>query len=198
MARYGRVVAGCAVRLAAACAATGAMALAGCTAIAQDGGNPLRNFLLYGGPTVPPSAEVAPEDVYCPRVGVLEGGSVIQAGAGQMGSPRRQIALGELARECRGRPDGSTEVKIGVEGRALASVAGASGRFDVPVHFVVRQGGKILADRVRRTSVVIPPGESQGSFALVEEGIVVPPASAQSFEIEVGLGGGAPRARGRS
>jgi hypothetical protein len=35
---------------------------------------------------------------------------------------------------------------------------------------------------------VVPPGETQGSFSFVEEGIVVPARDASVFEIEVGLG----------
>ena len=87
-------------------------------------------------------------------------------------------------------PDGSTLVKIGVEGRALVGVSGSAGRFDVPLRFVVNSGSTVFADHSRRTSVSIPAGSTQGTFILVEDGIVVPPAAAQDFAIEVGLGGG--------
>ena len=129
------------------------------------------------------SVPLAPEDVHCPSIGVAEGGSAIQVS-------RSQITLGQLARECLGQGDGSTLVKVGVQSRALLGPGGAAGRFDVPVRVVVRQGDRVLASRVRRLAVQIPAGDSQGSFALVEEGIVVPPSAAEDFEIEVGLGAG--------
>jgi hypothetical protein len=49
----------------------------------------------------------------------------------------------------------------------------------------------------------VAPGDIQGSFILVEDGMVVPPGIGGEFEIEVGLGAGptggaaAPRKRSR-
>jgi hypothetical protein len=157
---------------------------------------------VAGGAVVQPGptgvVPVAPEDAYCPRIGVVEGGSALRSGDGS--AVRSQVTLGQLARECLGQSDGSTLVKVGVQGRALLGVGGSAGRFDVPVRVVVRQGDRIIANRVRRTAVQIPPGDTQGSFAIVEDGIVVPASAAQDFEIEVGLGGateaGARRRRG--
>ena len=139
-------------------------------------------------------ALLAPEDAYCPRIDVAEGGSVIQVGGG---SGRSQITLGQLARECLGQPDGSTLVKVGVQGRALVGAGGGAGRFSVPVRVVVRSGDRIIASRVRQAAVQVPPGDTQGTFVVVEEGIVVPRAAAQNFEIEVGLGGAGQGARAR-
>jgi hypothetical protein len=42
--------------------------------------------------------------------------------------------------------------------------------------------------------VTIPAGDTQGSFVVVEENLVVPPGSGE-FEIEVGLGGAGPAQR---
>ena len=137
-----------------------------------------------------PAVPLAPEDVHCPRIAVAEGGSAIEVS-------RSQVTLGQLARECLGQADGSTLVKVGVQGRAILGAGGAVGRYDVPIRVVVRQGDRILASRVRRMAVQIPPGETQGSFAVVEEGIVVPRSAAEDFEIEVGLGGSGPAASRR-
>lgn len=139
---------------------------------------PSGRIVQPGAATVP----LAPEDVHCPRIAVAEGGSALQVS-------RSQITLGQLARECLGQADGTTLVKVGVQGRAILG-AGGGGRYDVPIRVVVRQGDRIIASRVRRMAVQIPAGESHGSFALVEEGIVVPRSAAEDFEIEVGLGGG--------
>jgi hypothetical protein len=182
-----------------ALAMLGLTALAGCGA-PGEGGSTLSNMVLLAGSTVPPAMPRQTEDVYCPTIEVTEGGSAIQAySGGAVGDATRlrsQIALGELARECLGQPDGSTIVKVGVEGRALLGAGGAAGRYDVPVHIVVKRGSTIIANRSRRLSVAIPAGQTQWSFAVVEEGIVVSPTDATSFEIEVGLGGRAPGRRG--
>src|SRR5829696_3486324 len=118
-----------------ALAVLGVSTLAGCSSPGQ-GGSTLGNMVLFAGPTVPPPAKTAIEDVYCPQVDIPEGGSSIQAFSGgrvgDSGGLRSQIALGRIARECVGSPDGSTSVRIGVEGRALLGVGGSAGRYDVP------------------------------------------------------------------
>jgi hypothetical protein len=88
-------------------------------------------------------------------------------------------------------------VRVGVEGRALLGAGGGgAGRYTVPVRIVVKTGSRVIAERVRQATVAIPAGDTQGSFTLVEEGLVVSPADAGSFEIEVGLGGMGGRRRG--
>ncbi|CAA9352271.1 MAG: hypothetical protein AVDCRST_MAG90-2494 [uncultured Microvirga sp.] len=169
------------------------LALAGCNSSSSEGaGSTLRNLVMFGGPTVPAPAAGGLEDAYCPRVGVIDGGAALQAYAGRTGDPnalRNQISLTELARECVARPDGATLVKVGVEGRALLGPgASAGGRFEAPVRVVIKSGDRVLATRFRRVPVTIPAGDTQGSFTVVEEGLVVPPGSGE-FEIEVGLGG---------
>lgn len=176
----------------AALAAAMLLALAGC---GSSGGSGMSfgDMFLSGGISPPPAQQSAASDTYCPMVSVMEGGSAIQAySGGQVGRAealRSQVALGQIARECNLQPDGSVLVKVGVEGRALQGAGGGAGRFDVPVHIVVKKGSTVLANRLHRTAVAIPAGDTQGSFAIVEDGIVVPPSAAQEFEIEVGLGG---------
>lgn len=178
--------------------------LAGCSSTSSDegGGSTLRNLLMFGGPTVPPAAASVGTETYCPPVGVIEGGAALQAYAGRPGDPnalRNQISLSNFARECIGRPDGSTVVKVGVEGRALLGPsASAGGRFEAPVRVVIKSGDRVIANRFRRVPVAVPAGDTQGSFVVVEEDMVVPPGSGE-FEIEVGLGGSdRPAARRRA
>lgn len=177
-----------------ALAVLGALALAGC-GTSSGGGPSVGDMFLFAGSSVPEEAPAPVDEVYCPPVGVIEGGASIQAYSGgrvgEASALRNQVALGQLARECAGQPDGSTLVKVGVEGRTLLGAAAGTGggRFDVPVRIVVKNGSTILADRVRRTSVAVPAGQTAGSFVLVEEGILVPPHASREFEIEVGLGG---------
>jgi hypothetical protein len=56
------------------------------------------------------------------------------------------------------------------------------------VRFVIKQGDTVLANRARRAAIALSPGELQGSFTIVEDGLVVPPKTGE-FDIEVGLGG---------
>jgi hypothetical protein len=168
-----------------AAAALGLLVLAGCAS--GGDGSSFGERIILAGPTVPPEMTADEADVHCPAVEVMSGGSVIQSGGGE-GPPRSVISLGQLARECKGRRDGSTVVNVGVEGRAILSGNGPS-RFDVPVRIVVKSRGNVVASRVIRASIAVPAGGSRGSFAVVGEGLVVPAADASDFEIEVGLGG---------
>ena len=175
-----------------ALALLGLSALAGCSA-PGEGGSTIGNMLTFAGPTVPPPVTAQIEDVYCPQVEIAEGGSTMRSySGGRVGDAaglRSQIAIAELARECVGQPDGTTLVKVGVEGRALLGAGGGAGRYDVPVRIVVKRGDRVIANRLRRTAVSIAAGQAQASFAVVEEGIVVPAADATSFDIEVALAG---------
>ena len=178
-----------------AVALLGLSSLAGCGA-PGEGGFGVGDMLLTGGMTQPPAQAAEIRDVYCPTVDVTDGGSSLQVrGGGDAGSIRSQIALGDIARECLGQPDGSTLVKVGVEARALLGVGGSAGRYDVPVQIVVKDGSTVFANRSRRVPASIPAGQTQTTVSVVEEGIVVPAASANSFEIEVGLGGRAAAGR---
>ncbi|WP_262296196.1 hypothetical protein [Microvirga sesbaniae] len=178
-------------------AVAGLVALAGCGA-PGGGGFGMGDMLLTAGTTQAPAQArtVQLDDVYCPAVEVVDGGSAIQVrGGGEAGSVRSQISLGDLARECIGQPDGSTLVKVGIEARALIGVGGSAGRYDIPVHIVVKDGSTVFANRSRRVAAAIPAGQTQTTVSVVEEGIVVPASSANDFEIEVGLGGAPARGR---
>lgn len=174
----------------------GLSALAGCGA-PGEGGIGVGEMLLTGGATRAPAQAAETRDVYCPTVEVVDGGAAIQVrGGGEGGSLRSQIALGEVARECIGQPDGTTLVRVGVEARALVGVGGSAGRYDVPIQIVVKDGSTVFANRSRRVAAAIPAGQTQTTVSVVEEGIVIPASYANSFEIEVGLGGRAPGRRG--
>lgn len=177
-----------------ALAALAAAALAGCSTSSGQGGMNFGEMLLTGGfSEAPAQVQTADQDVYCPPVTIADGGSAIQVySAGRTGDAsalRSQVSIGRLARECHGQPDGSTVVKVGVEARALLGVGGAAGRYDVPVQVVVKDGSTVIADRASRTTAVIPAGGTQTSVTVIEDGIVVPAASSNRFEIEVALGG---------
>jgi hypothetical protein len=189
-------------------AAFAMLALGACTSASsgEGGGNTFSNFLLFGGATVPPAAPSAAIEVPdCPPVDVAEGGAALRTLAGksaEASAVRSQLSISNVARECVGQKDGSVVVKVGVEGRALAGPGGSISRSDVPVYIVLKRGDRVLVSRVRRAPVSVAPGDIQGAFILVEDGMVVPPGIGGEFEIQVGLGappaGGAAAPRKRS
>src|SRR5690348_3561751 len=121
-------------------AVLGLSALTGCGAPGESGFG-LGDMLLTAGTSQTSAQATESRDVYCPTIEVVDGGAAIQLrGGGEEGALRSQIALGEMARECIGQPDGSTLVRVGVEARALLGVGGSSGRHDVPIHIVVKDG----------------------------------------------------------
>lgn len=166
----------------------GAILIAGAVAgpaAAQDS-NPFTNLFKYGGTTVPPSQ---PEDTappYCPTVDVFEGGSNLRVMGGS--NVRSQTTLGRVARECTKRADGSVTVRVGIEARVLLGPAGSPGRFEVPATVLIKADDKVLTSRSDRTTAVIAPGEAQGFAQIIIDDVVVPPANAADYEIEVGLG----------
>lgn len=154
---------------------------AGCTS-SGSGGSTVGNLLMYGSTTEPPirqQNEVEAAD--CPQVGVISGRAAIRHGSGQ-------VSISEVARECMERPDGSIVVKVGVQGLALSG-SGGVGRSSVPVTFQIRQGDRVVVTRSRSGAVSAAAGDSQGTFSVVEGGMVVPARSGR-FDIDVGLGGG--------
>ena len=150
----------------------------------SGGGSTLGNLLKYGSTTEPPirgAGDVEAAD--CPSVLVMSGRSAIKHGSGQ-------VSISDLARECVERPDGSVVVKVGIQGLSLAGPGGGGvGHGSVPVVIQIRQGDKVIATRTRSAPVTGQPGDSQGTFTVVEGGMVVPPKTGD-FDIEVGLGGG--------
>ena len=163
----------------------------------EDSGSWFKNLLRYGGLTVPPPAPKPSDEVYCPSVGVVEGGAAMRAYSGgrtgDASALRHQLSIAQVARECTGQEDGSILVKVGVEGRALIGPAGSAGRFDTPVTFVIKRGDRILASKTQRVAVAVPAGETQASFVAIENNLVVPPGIGE-YEIDVGLVPGTGRA----
>jgi hypothetical protein len=168
-----------------------ALALSGCTLATPSLQGWLPSFGAPATPTVTPSTATSAEDdlVYCPRVSLIEGAASLRSGEGS--SLRHQITIGDLARECRAGPDGSVKLRVGVELRALLGPAGGSsgGTWTVPVRVVLRSDTQTLATRGRSLSVTIPKGETFGTATFVEDNLTVPASAAESYQIEVGLGG---------
>jgi hypothetical protein len=165
--------------------------LAGCGSSGGTTGSTLSNLFFFNSTTPPPARTAAAEDeVDCPTVDIFEGGAALRAfgASGDSNSLRQQISIAQLARECTPTGGGGLTLKVGVEGRALIGPAGAPGTFTAPLNVIVKRGETVVARRTRTVSVTVPPGETQGSFVVVEEDIAVPPGSGE-LAVEVGLGG---------
>lgn len=159
---------------------------------AAEEGNFLTNMFKYGGTTVPPSQPQDLGEVYCPPVDVPEGGAALRSFGGKGGdnaSLRNQITLGRIARECNRLQDGSITVKVGVAGQVLLGPAGAPGRFEAPLQIAIKYGDKVVVSRSKRIAVAVAPGEAQGLFTVVEDGLIVPLAMTGEYDISVSLGG---------
>ncbi|MGV6872652.1 hypothetical protein ACUSIJ_08165 [Pseudochelatococcus sp. B33] len=169
--------------LAALCAAS---ILAGCQSSGGEStGSTLRNFVLYGGATVPPEAPLPVDDLVCPGFDIFEGGSAARSGEGR--SLRYQLSIRTTARECFTQADGSRTVNVGVEVLALLGPAGSPGTFSAPLRIAVKRGDTVLDSRTRQISVAIPAGEAQNIVRIVEEGLHLP-EDATGVLIEIGLG----------
>lgn len=165
-----------------------ALALTACGRT-DDGSNKLSNLVFFNSTEAPEITKSSTVAIYCPGVDVIDGGANMTTGRGQ-------IALTDFARECHVREDGTVLVKVGVAGRVLLS-SGSGGRYSAPVRFrIMGPDGKVLLQRNQTASVALGAGQSSGEFAVVQEGLVVPAAFVQNFDIEVGLGsGGGSRSR---
>ncbi len=166
--------------------ATGlAVSVAGCSNT-DNGSNKLSNLFFFNSAEAPDIAKPSTEAIYCPQVDIFEGGAYLPIGRGG------QATIIDLARECNVREDGTVLVKVGVAGRVVVSSAG--GRTTVPVHFRIKAGSKVVAQRSQNASVSFASSALNGEFAVVQDGLIVPAANIQNFDIEVGLGSGRVRA----
>lgn len=166
--------------------ATGlAVSVAGCSNT-DNGSNKLSNLFFFNSTEAPDVAKQSTEAIYCPQVDVFEGGAYMSVGRGG------QATITEFARECNVREDGTVLVKVGVAGRVVVSSAG--GRTTVPVHFRIKAGSKVVAQRNQSATASFAAGSLNGEFAVVQDGLIVPAANIQNFDIEVGLGSGRARA----
>lgn len=173
-----------------------AASLAACSPTSGDGaGSSIANVFLYGGTTVPPPMELPQFDAPCPQVDILPESAAIRSYAGAQANTnlRSQVAIANVARECVVADDGSFNIKVGVELRALLGPRGAPGRFDAPLRIVLRDNSQTFDERRARASVSIPPGSTQASVVIVEEGMRVPSSAGDNYLIEIGIEGGGRR-----
>jgi hypothetical protein len=149
-----------------------ASALAACTS--------LDSILGPLGSAFTPSPAPAPQaqsDVDCPQTTIRTGASTWQLPAG-VSAPnvRYQASLGQIDRECALLGQTIT-AKVGIEGRLLVGPKGGPGSVKVPIRIALVQEGpqpKSLWTKFYSVSVEVPAGQSQVTFAQVEDDLTFP------------------------
>lgn len=186
-----------------------ALALAGCSSPnSGSASSTFANIVMFQSttppPPPPPDPSRADEDIECPAVTIADSGAAIRAYGGATGDSqglRNQLSITDVARECSGAtPSGSYSLKVGVQGRVLIGPAGSPGSYQSGLRITVRQGSKVIVNRVVRVGAVIPAGQSGADFVHVEQGIAIPPYKGPgTTDVEVSLegGGGRPARRAR-
>jgi hypothetical protein len=124
-----------------------------------------------------------PLDFDCPVVKVRTGAATLSSSASP-GDPsatslRYQVTIGSTARECRvGAAPNTVSLKVGMQGRViLGPEGGGITTIDVPVRFaVVRElvETKLIATKLERISVAVPPEGGSVLFTHVIEGLDFP------------------------
>lgn len=174
-----------------ACFVAGLLLIAGTGVAGAEQGSFFKNLFSGNGvgeaPTITAPRARDPDDAYCPPVTVADGAAAFPAASGTVLG--HQITFGRISRECAARGDGTLSVKVGVELRALLGPAGAPGRFDAPLTIAIKYNGTVLTARSRRVAVTVLPGAAQGTAAVIEADLPVPPDAAVGYDIEVGLAG---------
>lgn len=130
---------------------------------------------LFGSNTQAPGEAASQEDseLYCPDVAIRDGTGTLSSTTGGPGAPsgvgtiRYQGSITRTARECVLSGGTTMNVKIGIQGRIIAGLAGAPPTVEVPLRVAVVQDGvqpKTVFSRFYRTSVSMTEGNVPFSF----------------------------------
>lgn len=121
-----------------------------------------------------------PADFECPDVSVRQGAATLTSSADPAEPTalnlRYQVTIGTTARECR-LEGNMLSIKVGMEGRVILGPAGAPGPIDVPIRFAVVEEGidpKVIATKLDRVAVNVPPDDTNVLFSHVAEGLMFP------------------------
>lgn len=129
-----------------------------------------------------PGAPSLPANFDCPSVQVRTGASTLTSSANPAEPSamnlRYQVTVTTTARECRLGPDNTVSMKVGMQGRVILGPEGGNpGTVNVPIRFaVVRETieTKVIATKLDRVAVTIPPNDSNVLFTHVTEGLDFP------------------------
>jgi hypothetical protein len=144
-------------------------------------------------------------DIYCPEVGIAEGGAAYRVGGAENASVRYQFNISDTARECDPAGPGQATIRIGVAGNLVIGPAGSPGTFSVPLRITVTQDAdkKQVYSKTYKIEATADAVNS-GQFRVVADPIPVAMPTlllANVYTITIGFEGGAaaaaPRAKRR-
>ena len=146
------------------------------------------------------SAPVAalPPNFECPPVQVRTGAATLTSSANpeepSAMNLRYQVTIGTTARECRMGPGNTIMLKVGMQGRVILGPEGGNpGTINVPLRYAVvleTIDAKVIATKLDRVAVAIPPNDGNVLFTHVTEGLDFPmPKGAEidSYVIYIGF-----------
>jgi hypothetical protein len=172
-----------ALRLRAALALAGLLALAGCGSTGSSSGDPnvagdgsgFATALLYGGRTFSEPPPQARREYSCPKVEILDGTVAYRSGdAGSARGVAYQASINDFARECSLPTLEQIRIKVGVQGRVILGENGRPGTYNVPVRVAVRRGSETVHSRLASVSVTIAGTDAQAPFVAIDETILLP------------------------
>lgn len=143
---------------------------------------------LLSGSTVAGNANASapglslPANFECPSVQVRNGAATLAANANPTEPTamnlKYQVTINTTARECRMGPGNTVSLKIGMQGRViLGPEGGNTTSIDVPLRFAVVEetiDSKVIATKLDRFPVAIPPNDGNVLFSHVSEGLDFP------------------------
>jgi hypothetical protein len=144
------------------------------------------------GQTRYPDAVTQEPDFQCPMLDVAANGASLRVYVGaDTGAQalRHQIAIKNIARECKDAGSSNINMKMGVEGSVLLGPSGTPGTFTVPLVFEARLKDKVVTSRRENLSVTIPPDQLRAYFSTVVSDFAIP--KDDDIELYVGLNQGA-------
>jgi hypothetical protein len=123
-----------------------------------------------------------PSDFECPPVQVRTGAATLTSSANPAEPTalnlKYQVTIATTARECRMGPNNTVLLKVGMQGRVILGPEGGNpSSIDVPLRFaVVRETveTKVIATKLDRVAVSIPPDNTNVLFSHVSEGLDFP------------------------
>ncbi|MGA2891249.1 MAG: hypothetical protein ABSE22_00160 [Xanthobacteraceae bacterium] len=149
--------------------------------------------------TAPQPVANAQPDIDCPFIDIRQGASTLTIpppppdGGNEAMALKYQGDFVRAARECK-VVGGQMVIKIGVQGRIIVGPAGGPGQVEVPLRIAVVSaptvGSKVIATKLIRIPVTVPPGEGNASFTHIEEGVAFPlPSAAElaSYIVYIGF-----------
>ena len=167
--------------------------LAGCASTSSSPSTPaapsgLAMVKSWFTPPPPPPSATTPvavdDDIPCPRVEMSEGGSTLREGTGS--DVKLQFSIRDIARECSAGKNGTTNMKIGIEGVAVIGKAGKPGPASASIIITAMKNDKVIATKVITAKVTIAADDNQALFRVIEPSFTLP-AGAQDAELTAGF-----------